>query len=151
MIKKILKKFNTLLHLDLKWARHYYWKKFILYLDYYLSVLKNINFFEAQIDGLKIKFSFNHYYHHYLAKIIAQEKYEKHLLETWKKKSEGKGVIFDIGGYNGLFGLIAAAANSSSSVYIFEPDSINGDCILKNIELNNLKNIVLVPAESKDF
>ncbi|HRY52915.1 MAG TPA: FkbM family methyltransferase [Candidatus Portnoybacteria bacterium] len=149
-MNKFLKKINTLRHLDFKWALRYYRKKMRLCFSYYFSLLKNVKFFEADIDGVKVKLSFNHYYHHHKAWAIFKGRHEKDDLKLWKNKSKAKRVVFDIGGYNGIYGLISAVVNPQSVVYIFEPEPINCDCIKRNIELNGLKNVFLVQAAISD-
>lgn len=143
-MNKLLKKLNTLRHLDWKWAFRFYRKKTKLHLAYIFSILKNEKFFEINVDGAKVKLTYNHYYHHHKAKAMSQGRHEIKDLELWKKKSESRNIVYDIGGYNGIYGLVSAIANPESIVYIFEPEPINCDCIKKNIELNGLKNVKLI-------
>lgn len=149
-MKKILKKLNTLLHLDWKWALRYYKKKIKLYCSYFFSKLKRRNYWEVNIEGTKVKLFFNNYYQHHIAKLLAQRDHEGQLLGIWKKQSEEKNVVLDLGGHTGVYGLISAAANPNSKVYIFEPEPVNCRHIKNNIELNGLKNIELIQAAVSD-
>lgn len=146
----ISKKINVLLHLNWRWAFKYYPKKIKLLLSYYVSKLSGRKYWEANIDGIKIKFSFSHYYQHHLAKLLAEGKHEKQLLSIWREQSAEKNVVFDVGGYNGIFGLASGLANPESRVYIFEPDPINCQHIEENITLNHLQNTELIKAAISD-
>jgi len=72
-------------------------------------------------------------------------------LAVWKRAAENvNGTIIDCGGYNGIFGLIAAATNPQAQVIIIEPDRVNVQHVQYNVSLNNLKNIVVVRAVASD-
>lgn len=72
------------------------------------------------------------------------------MLNIWREASMGKHIVADVGGYDGIFGIIAALGNPLSSVYIFEPEPINFKQIQKNIELNKLSNVKLVESAVSD-
>lgn len=151
MIKKILKKFNTLIHLDWAWAWRYYRKHLLMYLSYYFSKISRREFYEVNVDGVKLKMSFFHPYHHLFAKKLYQGVHETQLLTMWKRKcAEIGGVILDLGAYNGIFGLVAAAANPDSEVFMFEPDPVNCRHISNNVNLNQLKNIQILQMAVTD-
>ncbi len=59
-------------------------------------------------------------------------------------------MVYDIGGYNGIYGLLYAKSHPQAEVTIFEPDDINADHIDRNIELNGLKNCRLMRAAVTD-
>lgn len=141
------KKLHTLRNLNWPWAFRYYKKKILMNLSYYWSRFRGRNFWEINIDGLKLKMSFSHPYHHLFARRISKGQHEANLLVMWKKQAETvQGDILDLGGYSGIFGLIAAMASPHSRIYIFEPDPINFKHIQDNIALNYLKNVFPVQA-----
>lgn len=150
-MSKIYKKIKTLLHLDLKWALKYYKKNILIQLDYIISGLLNKKFLNITTNGIKLKLFFDHPYHYLIAKSFKKNGFERQLLEIWKKQSKKiGGVILDIGGYNGIYGLVAATANPNAEVFIFEPDQINYEHIVRNVEKNNLKNIKVIKKAVSD-
>jgi len=152
MLKTIVKKSKTLLGLDLAWAHRYYKKRAKMYFLYYRSRLRGLEYLEMVVDGLRLKFSFLHPYHHLFAWNLHKGIHETNELIMWKKKAaeQTSGVILDLGGYNGVFGLLAAAANPRVEVYIVEPDPINMAHIKKNIDINHLKNAFAIEAAVSD-
>jgi hypothetical protein len=44
---------------------------------------------------------------------------------VWKEKAKQSSVIYDIGGFNGVFGLLAAKVNPQARVVIFGADAIS--------------------------
>lgn len=137
----------------LKWRFKYFKKRFLLYALYFLSFLKERRFWEINIDGLRCKLFFSHPYQHLFARNLYYGKHERVLLSLWKKQAEEVntgGVIFDVGAYNGIYGLIAALSNPEAQVVIIEPDEINAKHILHNIQLNLLKNVTLLRAVMTD-
>ena len=138
-----IKKFKTLIHLDWKWARKYYSKKAKTYFLYYVSLLLGRKYLSGTVDGIEIKLCFFTPYHHLIAYGIHKGKQEPWMMLMWKKAAENNNVIYDIGGYNGIFGLVAAKANPNATVIIFEPSKINAEHIRQNIKLNNLQNCSL--------
>ncbi len=146
MKENFKKKINTIFRLNWHWAFNFYKKRLGIFLDYLLSRLVGRDFWEIKVGDIEVKLSFLNYYHHHFAKILVLGKHEKKLLDIWGKACEEKKIIVDIGGYNGIYGLIAAKANPKSTVYIFEPDVLNAEQIEKNIRLNDLTNIILVQS-----
>jgi len=149
---KVKNKIHALKNLNWKWARKYYKKKLIMHLLFYFSLIKGKKNLEVDIDGTKCKLCFSHPYHHLFARLLAENKHERTLLSLWKKQAveSGDGVIFDIGAYNGIYGLIAGLVNPQAKVFIFEPDPINFQHIQNNIKLNNLANVVAVETAMSD-
>lgn len=143
---KIYKKIHVLLHLDWKWARTYYTKRLKLYTSYFLSKLVGRKHWDVNVNGVHVKLSFVNYYQHYIAKSLAKDAFESELLRIWEKQSEEKGVVFDLGGYNGIYGIVSAIANPKSIVYIFEPETTNCAQIRQNIMLNEVTNVELIEA-----
>ena len=150
MIKVIIKKLKTLISLDIAWAFKYYKKKISIYSYYFISKILRVKFWETNIRGLKIKLGFNNYYQHHIARNIAHNGNEKEMFNIWREASRSKHTVVDLGGYNGIFGIISALANPESKVYIFEPDPTNCKQIRKNISLNHLSNVELIESAVAD-
>jgi len=152
MLERTMKKMKTLVNLDMSWAGRYYSKRLLRGFAFYAASRRK-NYEEVDIDGLKIKMSFSHPTHYSFVKKIKNKKHEHDLLIMWKRNLElgrAEGDIFDLGGYSGIFGLIAAKINPSHKVYIFEPDPVNISHIEKNIALNDLANAILVKGAVSD-
>lgn len=64
----------------------------------------------------------------------------------FKKDSINRGdIIIDAGAYNGVFTILAAKMTGPrGKVIAFEPDSNNFNKLLKNLEPNNIKNVIAV-------
>ena len=100
------------------WRFRYYKKWIWIYFYYYLSKIQNRNFFEADIGGVKIKLGFTHPYQHLMARHFSRGEHESNLLALWKRESEGLepgSAILDIGGYNGVYGLLSALTAEPTS------------------------------------
>jgi FkbM family methyltransferase len=68
-------------------------------------------------------------------------------INTYNKyyKLKKGDVVFDLGGYHGLYSILASKeVGGFGKVYCFEPDPNNFEICKKNIENNNLKNIILI-------
>ncbi len=89
-------------------------------------------------NGTKVYLGYNTPLHHHIAKQESKGRAEKKVLEYWLTIKAG--VVYDIGGYNGVYGLLYAASYPDSRVTIFEPDAINYRQIADNIRLNRLSN-----------
>ena len=63
----------------------------------------------------------------------------------WIDSFESNSVFFDIGANIGLYS-IYAASQRNSKVYSFEPSFYNSYILSRNIEANNLQNLVVVAA-----
>lgn len=61
---------------------------------------------------------------------------------SWIDSFESDSVFFDIGANIGLYS-IYAASQRNSKVYSFEPSVFNGYILARNIEANNLKNLIV--------
>lgn len=59
-------------------------------------------------------------------------------------------VVLDMGAYIGYFTLLFSGLVGSGQVYAFEPQPANFDLLKKNIELNNLKNVIPVNSAVSD-
>lgn len=151
MLQYLRKKIHTFLHLNWSWAYRFYKKRLILHTIYFISKIKGRAFWEMIVDGVAVKFSFSNPYQHLIAKGYHQNTHEIQLLTIWKRQvEEYGGVILDLGGYTGVFGLLSAMTNPSAQVFIFEPDPINVGQIKNNIALNKLSNATVVPMAITD-
>jgi hypothetical protein len=75
---------------------------------------------------------------------LGVEGYEPGLVKIWVDLARRSNVIFDIGAYTGLYSLSAALVNSKARVFAFEPVDMQYRCLKRNIEINNLNNIIPV-------
>lgn len=105
-------------------------------------------FYETH-DGIKLCFFAP--YHHLMARSAKREGIEPEFMGIWKLYAAKSTRIYDIGGFNGIFGLTAAKFNPKATVVIFEPDPINQKHIQSNIELNALNNCTLEPIAISDM
>lgn len=111
-----------------------------------LSKITRRTYWQIDIDGMEMKLCNDHPYQNLIGRSLKQDQGENNLLFAWKKTSEHSNVILDIGGYNGMYGILSGLTNPLATVYIFEPDPINIQCIQKNIALNNVHNVTIVPS-----
>lgn len=98
-----------------------------------------------------VKLGFLAPYHHQQARSAGKNLIEPEFMGIWRLYAMRSSRIYDIGGFNGIFGLTAAKTNPYATVIIFEPDPINQAHIKKNIALNNLANCTLEPIAIADF
>ena len=86
-------------------------------------------------------------YHHHFAKGCADAGYDERIFwEDWVKHARTARIIYDAGGYSGLYGLLAAATNPNAKVYIFEVEPEALKHIELNIKLNSLSNIIIIES-----
>ena len=53
-------------------------------------------------------------------------------------------IVYDIGGYEGIYTIFfAKSVGSEGKVYVFEPNPLNYEIILKNLNLNDITNVEL--------
>jgi len=145
--RKIIRKCITLKNINWPWFFRYINKHIWQHYYFIKSKLTDIKYWEMDTEGQKIKLSFNERYHHQQAKSMAEGLDEPILFSIWKacaSKVPCGNIIFDIGGYNGAYGITAAKANPNSKVIIVEPDQTNIEHIKKNIEINNINNIKVI-------
>lgn len=71
--------------------------------------------------------------------------FEGHSLKIWNHLciSLRDSYVFDIGGYSGIYSLVAASANKEIKVHAFEPHPNTFKILQKNISLNSFKNIFI--------
>jgi FkbM family methyltransferase len=140
----IAKKIKTILSIDPKWAYRFLKKRAVHRISFYWSRLIGRKYWDANIDGIVLRFAFFAPYQHRIAyRFHKGELFEWTALRDWKEKAKSSSVIYDIGGFSGIYGLLAAKVNPKARVVIFEPDAINARHIRENIKINGLANIEL--------
>jgi FkbM family methyltransferase len=125
-----------------RWALRFFLHPEVLAFNF--SRMIGREYYEADIVGINLKFAFYSYHQHRVAlEYTRGNLFEPSLLKVWKEKAANASVIYDVGGFNGLFGLLAAKINPSARVVIFEPDPLNAKSVRQNITINNLDNCSL--------
>ncbi len=76
----------------------------------------------------------------YYDKHYHESKDLKFFLELAKKSS----VIYDVGANTGIYSCLSSKVNPSAKIFAFEPYPVNVVRLKKNIQLNNLENIIVV-------
>ena len=83
----------------------------------------------------------------YIGQRIALEKYEPYETKLILRQAKKSDVVVDVGANIGYYTvLLADKVGKTGKVYAFEPDIISFEILKKNIEANNLKNVVAVNA-----
>jgi FkbM family methyltransferase len=106
--------------------------------------------YESRIAGVSIKLCFSTPYHWSIACYMGHDRYEYPLPEKWVAAARTSSLIFDVGAFNGYYGLLAAKANPEARVYIFEADPVNAEHIRRNLAENGIRNATLVEAAVSD-
>jgi len=65
-------------------------------------------------------------------------------IKLFKELAKQSEVILDIGANTGLYSIISRKINSNAKIYAFEPYVVNSNRLKKNIQLNNLDEIVII-------
>ena len=144
------KKVWTLLHTDPRWTVRYIVKRAPMHLGFRLARIVGRSSYIARIAGVDLIFTFDTPYHYLIARLTARNDTETHLLNGWKEASLRARTIYDIGGFNGMYGLLAAKANPHADIVVFEPDAVNASHIERNIKANGLANCRLIRAAVGD-
>jgi len=124
-------------------------KSKITYILTWLSRLLNdetiASVFESEVD--KYDFKKPEMYQNYTIKGIDEINMRELHAKLYQMKyvaPEKGNIVFDIGGYKGDTSIyFADQVGLSGKVYTFEPVKANFDILLKNIEFNNLTNIIV--------
>lgn len=143
-------KLQTLFTTDPRWAVRYLWKHGRIRAGFEYSRLIGRTYWEVEHGGTVVKLVFLTPYHHHYGSMLARHKHEDPVLDEWMHYVPKAKIIYDCGGFEGLFGLLAAKTNPNAAVTIFEPDTINAEHIRRNIALNNLTNCTLEEAAITD-
>ena len=126
-------------------------KKFLfkVFIPYVLSFLKRRKFFRIKYKGKEVLLNsvifdgdimYHHFHSHYRFKDnFSKDKWEKQSIDLAKDAT----LYLDIGGYNGVFGLLASKMNKNIKVHIFEPNPLSAYIIYRNMELNKTNNVFL--------
>jgi FkbM family methyltransferase len=130
-------KVKTLVSLDLSWAVRFTKKRIRQYAIYLVSKMRRRYYWTTPYG---VKLGFNTAYHHSIAYAHSLKLHEPVVLDLFAKHARTAKLIYDCGGYNGVFGLTAAKVNPNARVVIFEPDAVNFQQIQANIKLNDLNN-----------
>ena len=147
----LLKKAKTLLTVDKRWLVRYLWKYGKQKTAFFAAKFFRRNYWDVTEDGVTIKLSFFTPYHQSIAKSQHNRDYEKPVMQAWMREIDGKKIIYDVGGFNGLYGLLAAKKNPGAHVTIFEPDRVNAAHVRANILTNELKNCTIQEAAVSDY
>jgi FkbM family methyltransferase len=146
----VKKKIKTLFTMSWGWAFRYVWKHAKIFLAYWLSIAVFKKYWVTDVSGMPIKMGFVSAKQHQIAKKIHYKGHEHEIVEWWAAESKKHKVIYDFGGYNGLFGIASAMANPNARVSIFEPDPECSRQIEENIKLNGVTNCELKKVAISD-
>jgi FkbM family methyltransferase len=145
----IRKKFKTLMSINWKALYRFFKKRLRHQIDYRTAQIRGIRSYPVRVGDITIDLSFHAPYHHARAKAFSLEQWDEiPLLPLWVEEAKRSSLIFDVGGYNGIYGLLAAKANPNAKVYIFELSPINADHIRRNVRMNNVHCTVVQAAVS---
>ena len=98
---------------------------------------------EMIIADLKVKFWTPTFY---LDEYITEFS-ERKVLEIFISKLSSSDIVWDIGANFGIYSIISAKIISSKGiVYAFEPEKNSISLLKKNVVLNNIKNIIVLPS-----
>ncbi len=149
MFSALTKKIQVLKNLNWSWAWRYYRKHFKIHFFYFLAKIQGKKYLTVTVSGTPVKLGFKQPYHHLYARALAKHEHEYTLLCQFKHAAAAVGAgdyIVDFGGYNGMYGLLAAAVNPQATVIIVEADPTNVEEIKANIELNQYQNVSVSPV-----
>ena len=130
------------------WVPRYLKKRLWQRVYYYQSIIRRRSFWTLKTERCEIKLAFVSPYHHSIAESMSTGKWEAAPLHAWAdlcRQRAGKGgVIYDVGGYNGIYAILAAKIDPSAKVYTYEPDPVNARQCRVNIALNSVADRVSV-------
>lgn len=118
------------------WLPRFLKKRGKIFFYYAVSILSGRRYWT--FAGVKLGFITA--YHHGVAREMGMDFHEDppEYFNEWVMRAKDANLIYDIGGYNGLYGIAAALSNPGATVVVFEPDSINAEQCRQNIKLNNV-------------
>lgn len=77
--------------------------------------------------------------------LLVKGVYEPKTTSLFKKVIREGDIVVDVGAHIGYYTLLASRlVGDTGKVYAFEPEPRNYDLLLKNLELNNVKNVVAI-------
>lgn len=77
--------------------------------------------------------------------------FEPETIDLFLHLLEYSSVVFDVGAYTGIFALISAISGVDKSVHAFEPVPRIFEYLLKNVEANDLSNVIPVCSAVTDY
>jgi len=96
---------------------------------------------KTKLEGLNFWYQEND---KFIGQRVALGKYEEYETKLILKQIERNGVVVDVGANIGYYTLLMA--QKAKRVYAIEPEPVNFEILKKNVEENNLKNVVLIWA-----
>lgn len=125
----------------IKWRIKFYKKRILFFLSYVWARLTGTKYYVYSKGGLTVRLGFLTPYHHSIAKALQNNQHEDWVLGRWVEEvKRPHAIVHDVGGFSGIFGLLAAKANPETDIHIFEPDPINARQCRYNVDLNGLSN-----------
>jgi len=73
-------------------------------------------YWDADVVGVPLRFMFFAPYHHRIAYFYHTGLFERSALSVWKDQAKEANVIYDIGGFSGIYGLLAAKVNPNARI-----------------------------------
>jgi len=144
-------KFSTIFKISPHWAFRFLKKRAGHLASFIVARARGRRTYRVEIESISIDLCFFSPYHHARAEAMANGTWEEYpLLPMWIAKARESTLTFDVGGYNGIYGLLAARSNPDGTVYIFEPDLESFRHITRNVELNRLQNVHVVGKAVSD-
>ena len=137
-MKKILKKIRTLLFMDWGWFFRFTRKRLRQRIGHFKTRMTGRLDVEVNIEGTPVRLSTLTPYHHSITQHILAGDFEIRPMSQWLKVLPGKSLIYDVGKFNGIYGIVAALRCPQAKVVIFELDQTSAKEIRNSISLNNV-------------
>src|SRR5262249_14757612 len=145
-------KLRTLFTMDYRWAYRFLKKRVTHRLKFVKTRLTGRKYWEVSLEGVTVRAGFLTPYHQSMAQGLSEGGHEIETRTLWTQEcKKPHSIIYDIGGFTGIYGLLAAKANPTAQVTIFEPDPTNFANIQHNIKINDLKNCIARQAAVTDY
>lgn len=137
--------------MDYRWLYRHLKKRLPHRASFIYSHLTGREYWTVPAGNVQVHIAFFTPYHHFIARNLYHKKDEYRYLCKWVEHCKDKSLIYDVGGFTGIYGLAAAIANPSAQVVIFEPHPLSAALIRRNIQLNGLNNCRLEQCAISDF
>jgi hypothetical protein len=137
-MNKVFKKIRTLLFMDWGWFFRFARKRLVQRIGHLKTKMKGRLDVDINIEGTPVKLSTLTPYHHSITQHILAGNFDP--MSQWLKVLSGKSLIYDVGGFNGIYGIVAALRCPRAKIVIYEPDATNAKEIRNSIALNNVSN-----------